>query len=64
VSDGYSLDAHANQLRRVAHDLGETLPEGDWGGPAHLECRLRMSELQHSLQSIARTLDSVSVALS
>ena len=46
---------HASQIRRVALELEDALPAGQWQGPSQLECRARIMEIRDDLLSCGAT---------
>jgi hypothetical protein len=57
VNDAPTLSLYASQVRALASELATSIPEGTWRGPAHLECALRVTEIQHDLGAVARSLE-------
>jgi hypothetical protein len=48
---------HASQIRRVALELEDALPSGQWQGPSQLECRARIMDIRDDLHRVARLLE-------
>ena len=55
--DGPDPGWHASQIRRVALELEQALPSGQWQGPSELECRARVIEIRDDLHRVARLLE-------
>jgi hypothetical protein len=47
----------ASQIRRVALELEDALPAGQWQGPSQLECRARIMEIRDDLHRVARLVE-------
>lgn len=57
VMDDADLGWHASQIRRVALELEDALPAGQWEGPSQLECRARIMEIRDDLHRVARLVE-------
>ncbi len=60
MSDADILTWQARQLRAVAGELDSEDFQGEWRGPAHLQCQLRLRELRDDLYRAARVVEGAS----
>lgn len=60
MTDADILDWQARLLRAIASDLDSEDFQGDWRGPAHLQCQLRVRELRDDLCRAARLMEGAS----